>query len=124
MFEYSVLIFGVVAVLAVMWYSQVDALSPEEAKRLISMAHADARNALRIADNCCDKIADMDREFQIFQKPLVETIKNLKVEMEILTVRQRSLDKKIISSERTVNFNFKSPIPMQMLGRGKKALIP
>lgn len=120
MFEYSVLIFGVVAVLAVMWYSQVDALSPAEVKRLIAMAHADARNALRLADNCIDKIADMDREL----KSVAGVVKNLKTEIEILTVRQRSLDKKIISSERTVNFYFKNPVPMQVVGRGKKALIP
>lgn len=61
--------------------------------------------------------------------------KNLVNEVEILQVRQRSMEKKIISSERTVNLVFGKPIPMQIeniphtiikqkRGRGRSALIP
>lgn len=63
------------------------------------------------------------------------TFKAMKSNLDIMEVRQRSLEKKIISSERTVNLVFNGKVPVEMSnepiitqkrkrGAGRGALIP
>lgn len=66
-----------------------------------------------------------------FNNGAVSEIDKLKKEFEILQVRQHTLEKRIITNERTVNLVFRGPVPVEVTptskqkrGRGRSALIP
>lgn len=64
------------------------------------------------------------------------TFKSMKQNLDIMEVRQRTLEKKIVSSERTVNLVFRGNVPLENIphtinkerkpkrGAGRSALIP
>lgn len=67
-----------------------------------------------------------------FNAEIARAVEKLKKDFEVIDVRQRTMEKKIISSERTVNLVFGKPIPVQMetvtnkppnSGAGQSALI-
>lgn len=82
------------------------------------------------------KLVSLGEELIRKEQKTEATFKSMKDGFDIMEVRQRSLEKKIISSERTVNLVFRGNIPLEHVphtitkekkpkrGAGRSALIP
>jgi hypothetical protein len=126
--SYTILVVGVVSVLGVLMYAaHGDKARAEKIDKEVSRLQEEF---LKMKTEFARKIFDLGNKVEINS---IDTFKHLNLNnsklverVEILEVRQRSLEKKIISSERTVKLVFGAPIPVQheaVKGRGKAALI-
>lgn len=72
----------------------------------LSMLRDDYVNFRESTASLSVKMKKMEDDFKIFEQSASKVLRYLEKEVEILNVRQRSLEKKIIGSERTVNVHF------------------
>lgn len=111
--EYGILILGVFALVAVLVYGAND----QARTNVMGDIRAEARKALYQSDKT---LVDINNIIQAMDANTL-AMKRQTTEIDFLTVRQRTLEKKIISTERTVNVNIlEKALPK---GLGKAALI-
>ena len=107
-------------------------------ERVNSALRSNLKTTLEVTDPLKKRLDELFRD----QSSILEVITKMRVnsdtvgkEFEVMSIRQRTLEKKIIEANRTVNLVFGKPIPMQLeniphqilkekRGAGKGALIP
>lgn len=127
---------GILAVLAVLLYaSYTENKRSEKMSAEIAEIRIARTKDIRTVDSILDRVIASEQMIHSLRNRPDITTKIIN-DLEVLTVRQRSLEKKIIGAGRTVNLIFDRPIPMQIEniphrkkppvanGKGKKALIP
>ena len=142
--EIWVLGLGVLAIVAVLlyashgdnkWRERVDR-EMKEIQSLVRKLHNPT--ALESAyQTKIDGVYSVMEKYQDGQRRLGAALDELLKRNEVLEIRQRTLEKKIIEANRTVNLVFGKPIPVQMesiphiinkqkrtTGKGRGALIP
>ncbi len=103
----------------------------KQLKALLERVPNQIKNAIALAETKPHQHGN----YEEFNARVGQELKRLTGEFEVMTVRQRSLEKKMIGAERTVNLVFRGNVPVENVphtvikekktrGAGRGALIP